>query len=48
MAATPEEEEEEPNAGLRIHATSPDRSVFTEPENSDGWIATDYTVDIVR
>jgi len=34
--------------GLRVHATSPDRSVFTEPDNSDGWIATDCTVDVRR
>ncbi|CCQ36873.1 uncharacterized protein Nmlp_2719 [Natronomonas moolapensis 8.8.11] len=33
---------------LRVHATSPDRSVFTEPDNSDGWIATDLTVDVQR
>jgi hypothetical protein len=25
--------------------TSPDRTVFTEDGNSDGWIATDLTVD---
>ncbi|MFQ3285203.1 MAG: hypothetical protein ACI9TI_000303 [Natronomonas sp.] len=34
--------------GLQIHATSPDRSVFTEPDNSDGWIATDFTVEVRR
>jgi hypothetical protein len=34
--------------GLRVHATSPNRSVFTEPDNSDGWIATDVTVDVRR
>ena len=34
--------------GLRVHATSPNRTVFTEPENSDGWISTDLTVDVRR
>jgi len=34
--------------GLRVHTTSPDRSVFTEPDNSDGWIATDLTVEVRR
>jgi hypothetical protein len=38
----------EERIGLRVHATSPDRSVFTEPDNSDGWIATDLTVDVRR
>lgn len=33
---------------LRAHATSPNRTVFTEPDNSDGWIATDVTVDVRR
>ena len=34
--------------GLRVHTTSPNRTVFTEPKNSDGWIATDLTVDVRR
>jgi hypothetical protein len=46
MAATPERQE--PPAGLRVHSTSPDRTVFTEPDNSDGWIATDLTVAVER
>lgn len=34
--------EETPDLNLyEIHA---DRTVFTEPDNTDGWIATDYTV----
>ena len=28
--------------------TSPGRTVFTESDNSDAWIATDLTVDIER
>ena len=46
MAATPEERD--PGTGLRAHSTSPERTVFTEPDNSDGWIATDLTVDVER
>lgn len=33
---------------VRVHATSPGRTVFTEDGNSDGWIATDLTVDLDR
>lgn len=46
MAATPEEPE--PVTHLRAHSTSPEKTVFTEPNNSDGWIATDYTVAVER
>lgn len=28
--------------------SSPDRTVFTEDGNSDGWISTDVTVDVER
>lgn len=40
--------QDEGAAGLRVHATSPEKTVFTEPDNSEGWIATDYTVDVTR
>ena len=33
---------------VRAHTTSKERVVFTEPGNSDGWIATDLTVDLDR
>lgn len=46
MAATPDEDVT--TSALRAHSTSPDRTVFTEPGNSDGWIATDLTVDVER
>ena len=46
MAAT--SERDNPDVGLKAHSTSPDRTVFTEPDNSDGWIATDYIVDVER
>ncbi|MFC3477839.1 DUF7331 family protein [Halobacterium litoreum] len=28
--------------------SSPDRTVFTEADNPDGWLSTDYTVDVER
>jgi hypothetical protein len=46
MVATSEKDERV--AGLRAHATSPERTVFTEPDNSDGWISTDFTVEVRR
>jgi hypothetical protein len=45
MPVTPEEER---TVGLRAHSTSPDKTVFTEPGNNNGWIATDLTVEIER
>jgi len=42
------QERDGPEVALRAHSTSPDRTVFTEPDNSNGWIATDYTVDVER
>jgi hypothetical protein len=39
----------EPDASsISAHRSSPDRTVFTEEGNSDGWIATDLTVDLWR
>lgn len=29
---------------LSAHSTTPDRTVFTEPGNSEAWLSTDYTV----
>jgi hypothetical protein len=46
MTGTPEEPD--PSAGLRAHSTSPRKTVLTEPDNCDGWIATDHTVDVLR
>ncbi len=31
---------------VSMHCTNPDRAVFIEEGNSDGWIATDLTVDL--
>jgi hypothetical protein len=43
----PDEQEgnEEPTALVSALRTSPDRVVFTENGNADGWIATDHTVE---
>ncbi|MCL7417053.1 MAG: hypothetical protein M8354_04345 [Halalkalicoccus sp.] len=40
------DEHEEPVALVSALRTSPDRVVFTEDGNSDGWIATDHTVEL--
>ena len=39
--------EDEEKAAPLVSAlrTSPDRTVFTEDGNNDGWISTDFTVD---
>jgi hypothetical protein len=33
---------------VTVHSSSPDRAVFTEQNNTDGWISTDYTVELLR
>jgi hypothetical protein len=33
---------------VSIHTTSPERSVFIEKGNEDGWISTDMTVPLER
>lgn len=33
---------------VSVHKCSPDRTVFTENGNADGWIATDTTVELDR
>ena len=33
---------------ITAHETRPDRAVFTETGNTDGWIATDVTVDVTE
>lgn len=42
------DEHEEPAAFVSALRTSPDRVVFTEDGNSEGWIATDHTVSLSR
>jgi hypothetical protein len=36
------------STGVSIHSTSPERSVFIEEDNADGWISTDVTVELER
>lgn len=43
-----EEPDEETTAPISAHRSSPDRMVFTERDNTDGWIATDLTVELER
>jgi hypothetical protein len=38
----------EGSVAVTVHECSPDRTVFTEKDNTDGWIATDTTVDLCR
>ena len=38
----------EPPTTISAHRSSPDRLVFTEEGNTDGWIATDLVVDLER
>ena len=33
---------------VSVHRSSPERVVFTEAGNTDGWIATDLAVDLQR
>jgi hypothetical protein len=37
-----------PAIEVQTHESSPDRTVFTERGNTDGWIATDLTVELER
>ncbi len=48
MAVPARESEGGPADRVTAHATCPDRTVFTETGNRDGWIASDTTVDIER
>ena len=46
MTATHAAEDEIP--AVSAHRTSPERTVFTEDGNTDGWISTDHTVSLVE
>lgn len=46
VAAATDAETDAPT--LSLHETRPGRSVLTEEGNTDGWIATDMTVDVPR
>jgi hypothetical protein len=42
------EAEDETSAVVTAHASSPEKTVFTERGNTDAWISTDTTVDLDR
>jgi hypothetical protein len=42
------DEESTPSIDVASHESAPDRIVFTEEGNTDGWIATDLTVELER
>jgi hypothetical protein len=50
MAATqePEDEHDALDEAVTALQSSPERTVFTESDNPDGWISTDHTVDVER
>ncbi|WP_187433069.1 hypothetical protein [Natronococcus pandeyae] len=41
-----EDSVEEPDAIVSSHEPRPGKFVFTERNNTDGWIATDFAVDL--
>lgn len=43
-----EDAPEDERAAIAAHESCPGRVVFTEEGNSDGWIATDLTVEVER
>lgn len=47
-AGTDDAEPPEPAAVVSSHETSPGKIVFTERNNTDGWIATDFAVTLER
>ena len=42
------EDDADEEATVTAHECNPDRTVFTERDNSEGWIATDLTVSVDR
>ena len=47
-ADSPNEVDGADRAHVSTHRTNPDRTVFIEEDNSNGWIATDLTVPLGR
>ncbi|MFP8952310.1 hypothetical protein ACLI4Z_04945 [Natrialbaceae archaeon A-arb3/5] len=43
-----DDEFDAPTAVVCSHETRPGKIVFTERDNTDGWIATDLTVELTR
>ena len=46
--ALEEEQAQTTECTVTVHESCPGRAVFTEADNTDGWIATDYTVELLR
>lgn len=42
------EPEPDRGPGISVCESCPGKSVFLESENTDGWIASDVTVDVLR
>lgn len=40
------EPSEDTETTISTHHTSPERVVFTEADNTDGWISSDFVVDL--
>ncbi|WP_176393181.1 hypothetical protein [Natronolimnobius baerhuensis] len=45
---TETDDTDEPAAVVSSHEPRPGKYVFTERDNTDGWIATDFAVDLER
>ena len=48
MALAQDDDSDDDEPGLTALRSSPDRTVFTEADNPDGWLSTDLTVDVER
>jgi hypothetical protein len=46
--ASPRDGGDEDGARISAYTSCPEKTVFTEQANPDGWIATDLTVDVER
>ena len=46
--AEADEDPADPERPVTAHRSRPDRTVFVEENNKDGWISTDYTVELTR
>lgn len=48
VSSRPDEAAPDDEPPIRAYHTTPDRTVFTESGNRDGWISTDLTVALSR
>jgi len=47
-AAATSQDDEEDRPTVTAHESNPERTVFTEKGNKDGWIATDLTIELTQ